>query len=275
MVEIDELNKIAMNKEKKHYTYKSIDFLTDVKTCKNLVVLFHGIGNSSIYPIFRGYNYNFENSMVMSISDPLIKYYNEVNIGWYLDTEKYPNTTNTINEILNYLKKLCQIKNIIFVSNCSGALISLKLACIMNEYCLIANPHTILKSNDTFVHGHWNDDSLKNGFRMPLKSEDNYKKVKILHQILIENNDKICSFEMLDSRTFFELYGLPKKLVCFTHKKDYTVDWLLKLKEYFKKNDKKKIYIELNDEPCKSPHHSPFKTGKNLKYSINSILRTI
>ena len=43
---------------------------------KYLVVLFHGKAKSS--PIFRGYDYFFENANVMSISDPLLKYYKEI-----------------------------------------------------------------------------------------------------------------------------------------------------------------------------------------------------
>lgn len=271
MVNLNSLNEITFHKEKIRYTYKLIDFLVNIKNANNLIVLFHGTANGASYPIFRGYNYNFPESIVLSISDPLVKLYKSLNIGWYLDSKKY-NITGNIKEIVDHIKKLCNIKKVIFVSNCSGALISLKLSCIMNEYCLIANPHTIIKSNDCSIYPHWSDESLINGYRMPLSSTDNYKKVKILNQYLKEDNNEITSFDLLDARNFFKDYGMPKLLICYTHKDDYTAEWILKISEYYKNINNQNIIITLNDKKNVSPHHTPFRDNNDLKKSIQSLI---
>ena len=267
---INNLNSIKYSNEKIHYTYKNIDFLTNIKKSNNFIILFHGIANKLIYPVFRGFDYNFNNSIVMSIADPLIKYYNNVQIGWYLDTKLYPDTTNIIIEIINHIKNICDIQNIIFVSNCSGALIAVKLASILNQYCLIANPHTILKADDINDYTHFSDLSIQNGYRMPLSSNDNYTKKIILHEILKQNKDTI-DFNLLDSRNFFKQYGFPKFLICYTHQDDYTAEWILKINEYYKKYNNNNIEIILNDIKVPSPHHEPFKNN-NLKNEINNLL---
>jgi len=259
-------------KKKKKYTYKLIDFLVNIKKANNLIVLFHGTAAGAKYPIFRGYDYNFSESVVLSISDPLIKLYKGLKIGWYLDTKKYDITLN-IKEIVEHIKKICNIKKVIFVSNCSGALIALKLSCIMNEYCLIANPHTIIKSKDCFVYNHWSESSLEKGYKMPLTHKDGNKKVKILNEFLKDDNNEIISFDLLDSRNFIKEYGIPKLLVCYTHKKDYTAEWILKIKEYC--NDNENIKIIFNNSDCISPHYSPFKGDNNLKKSINRLINII
>ena len=274
MVKLNSLNEISFHEEKKEYTYNLINFLVNIKNANNLIVLFHGTARGSSYPIFRGYNYYFSKSIVLSISDPLIKLYKGLNIGWYLDTKKY-NITENIKEIVDHIKKLCNIKKIIFVSNCSGALIALKLSCIMNEYCLIANPHTIIKSNDCLTYSHWSVESLINGYRMPLSSKDNYKKVKILNQYLKEDNNEITSFNLLDARNFFKDYGIPKLLICYTHKDDYTAEWILKINEYYKNINNKNIIITFNDKENASPHHAPFRDNNNLTKSIETLIDKI
>jgi len=274
MVLINSLDNINFHKEKKNYTYNLIDFLVDIKYAKNMIVLFHAIADYSMYPIYRGYDYNFEESIVLSISDPLIKLYKGLNIGWYIDTKKY-NITNNILEIVKYIKNKCNCKNIIFSSNCSGALIALKLSCMMNEYCLIANPHTILKSEDCSIYAHWTNESLINGFRMPLSKNDNYKKVKILNEFLKENNDEILSLDLLDGRNFLKKYGIPKLLLCYTHKDDYTAEWINKINNFYKENNDNNIKIIFNDKQNVSPHHTPFKDNNNLKLSINNLINIL
>ena len=270
---IHKLNDIKYSNIKIHYIYKSIDFLTNIKKSKNFIILFHGIANKSIYPVFRGFDYNFNDSIVMSIADPLIKYYNNIQIGWYLDTKLYPDTTSTIIEIINHIKNICEIQNIIFVSNCSGALIAVKLASILNQYCLIANPHTIIKALDINDCNHFSDLSMQHGYRMPLIKKDNYYKKIILHEILKQNND-IIDFDLLDSRNFFKQYEFPKFLICYTHQDDYTAEWILKIKEYYKKYNNDNIKIIFNDKKVNSPHHEPFK-NTTLKNAIDNLLNNI
>jgi len=274
MIKLNSLNEMNFHEKKEEYSYKLIDFLVNIKSANNLIVLFHGTADGASYPIFRGYDYSFSESIVLSISDPLVKLYKGLKIGWYLDTKKY-NITENIKEIVSHITKMCNIKKVIFVSNCSGALIALKLSCIMNEYCLIANPHTIIKSNDCLNYSHWSDESLINCYRMPLSSSDNYKKVKILNQYLKEDNNEITSFDLLDARNFFKDYGIPKLLVCYTHKDDYTAEWILKINEYYKNINNNNIIITLNDKENVSPHHTPFKDNNNLQKSIQTLIDKI
>lgn len=272
MVLLKSLDELNFNTNKEKYKYKEIDFLCNIKPAKTIVVIFHGIGHHTIYPIFRGYNYNFTDSIVLSISDPLINIYKGLKIGWYLDTKKHKFQADML-DIIKHIKTKCNAQNIIFSSNCSGALIAVKFACMLKEYCLIANPHTILKSDDCLDYLHWTDESLSHGYRMPLNSDN--KKVKILNQFLKENNDEIDR-ETLDSRVFLRKYGIPKKLICYTHTNDYTKEWILKMEKIYKdKNCTDKIRIILNEEACKSPHHSPFKSGNNLSLSIQKLISEI
>ena len=269
---LNSLDQLKHSNKKKKYTYKNISFLTNIEKKDYLVVMFHGISNINIYPVFRGYDYYFNNANVLSITDPLVKYYPQLKIGWYLNTIKYPKTTETVIEIVKHIKKICNSKKIIFVSNCSGALFALKLSCMLNEICLIANPHTIIKSSDCWDHYHWNDESLEKGYRMPLMKEDNYKKVNILNEIIKKNDDKILSFNDLDGRNYFKRYGFPLYLLGYTHKNDYTAKWLIKIKECY--NDNKNIKIIFNDVITNKPHHSPFMNS-NLRNEVNILLNEL
>ena len=94
MVKLNSLNEMNFHEQKKEYTYKLIDFLVNIKSTNNLIVLFHGTASGARYPIFRGYNYSFSESIVLSIADPLIKLYKGLSIGWYLDSKKYNITEN-------------------------------------------------------------------------------------------------------------------------------------------------------------------------------------
>ena len=202
----------------------------------------------------------------------MVKYYPQLKIGWYLNTIKYPNTTKTIIEIVKYIKNICNSKKVIFVSNCSGALIAVKLSCMMNEICLIANPHTIIKSKDAWTHYHWKDESLKNGYRMPLLKKDNYKKVLIINEIIKKNDDKILDYEDLDCRNYFKKHGFPTYFYGYTHINDYTAEWLNKILDCYKNSNNNNISIIFNNEICSSPHHKPFIGNINFKQILNNII---
>ena len=51
------------------------------KTFTKLVCIFHGGRCGAQLPIFRGYNYFFKDTIVLSISDPLYSIYNDINMA--------------------------------------------------------------------------------------------------------------------------------------------------------------------------------------------------
>ena len=110
----------------------------------------------------------------MSIADPLIKYYNNIKIGWYFNTVKYPDTFKNIVEIIFIIKNKCNTDNLVFVSNCSGAMIALKLACYFKQKVCIANPHIILKSKKLWNYRHFQDYALKTGYHQVINLRRNF-----------------------------------------------------------------------------------------------------
>ena len=148
---ISTLRHIKNSPNKIEYKYKDTYFLTNFqKSATNLVVLFHGGGNTYPAPIFRGYDYYFDNTIVLSISDPLCAFYKDINIGWYFDTKKHTITGNII-EIIKYIQNNSSVKNTLCVAQCSGSMIALRVGSILNVSVLITNPHLILKQDiDTF-----------------------------------------------------------------------------------------------------------------------------
>ena len=83
------------------------------------------------------------------------------------------------------------------------------------------------------------------------------------------------SFNLLDVRNFLKDYTIPKLLMVYTHKNDYTAEWLLKINEYYKSVNNNNIIITLNDKKNVSPHHNPFKDNNNLNKSIQTFINKI
>lgn len=258
---------IKINKCKTQYEYKNIDFLVSTFPKKrNLVVFFHGGRCGANLPIFRGYNYSFDDSNILSFSDPNLKYYS-TNIGWYLNTTEHPTTRNDIIFVINQVKKLTNPVNIVFVAQCSGALIALQLACMYNEYAFITNPHLILKSLDCTVYNSWTDTPITNKYNnveyLPLK------------KILDNKNESITSHKDLDIRNALK-GGLPKNLIIYAHRDDYTSEWILKVKEFYMKiNQLDKCCVYLHDTVCKSPHHCPLPNNSSLSDYLDRYFKTI
>jgi len=268
------LDIIQNHNDKKKYKYNNIHFLTSTAKKDFLVVGFHGMASHSVYPVFRGYDYSFKNANILSISDPLHGYYKDLTIGWYLNTKKYSNTVRNILEIVEHIKKITGATNIIFISNCSGGIIASRLACMTNQYALIANPHTIVRSNETWIHYHWNDQSIEYGYRMPLLQNDNFKKIPVMSGILKKNNDELLDINDLDIRSYIKSYGFPKQIRAYTHINDYTAEWLHKLSDFYKTHNNSTLNVVFNKNKVKSPHHSPFN-NTNLKTEIQKFINDI
>lgn len=263
-MEIKSLDELIINKNKKHYIYKNIDFYTNIEKVEKLIVIFHGGRCGAKIPIFRGYDYYIDNSNILSISDPLYKYYDNINIGWYFNTKKTPFICNNIIKIIKKIKKIGNSKTILFVAQCAGSLIATKLSCIFNEYLLITNPHLILKADDITPYYHWSDKAIKNKYY--LRSDN--RKVPILHSILLDDNNDLLDYDDLDIRKIIKKYNLPKKMYIISHKDDYTAEYIKAVNKYI--NNNKICNVYLHDTKCKIPHHCPFPPGKKLlDYIIN------
>tara|TARA_Y100000389_G_C17375832_1_gene471592 strand:- start:312 stop:1109 length:798 start_codon:yes stop_codon:yes gene_type:complete len=249
---------IKSNDSLKQYNLKNIDFLVSTYiNRKNLIIFFHGGRSGANLPIFRGYNYTFNDSNILSFSDPLLKYYN-TNIGWYLNTTKHPSLRNDIISIINKIKDITKPNNLIFVAQCSGTLIAVELACIFNEYVFITNPHLIVKSDDCMVFDSWTD--------TPSSNKYNNKDYIPLKSILKKNKESIITYDDLDIRNAFINHGIPKHMTIYAHIDDYTVEWILKVKEYYIQiNNLDKCDIILHKTDCKSPHHCPLPNNAPLK----------
>ena len=264
-------------KIKKMFNYKGVDFLCNLMKANNLVVMFHGKSFFKEYPVFRGYNYNFVNTVVLSIADPNIKQYNDVTVGWYLNTLKYPDTFSKIVEIISFVKNKCDINNIVFASNCSGALIALKLGCHFKQRVCIANPHTIIKSKDLWTHWHLQEYAYNTGYHPGNKPQGGTLEPgveKVFIGILKDNKDDISDKEDLDIRNHMVKYGFPKHISIYTHINDYTAEWANALSEFSKKNNYDDIKITFNHKKNVSPHHTPFD-NYNLRSAIQKELDNI
>ena len=138
---IKNLNKIDCNNSKK-YNYKNVNFLykPNLKNKSCLTVFLHGKCSLTEEPIYRGYNYTFENSSVLCLSDGLRQYYKQ-NYCWYLSTKKH-NYEDVYLEILNFFNNKYDI--IIFTGTSAGGYFSLYLAGVFNQYALISNSQIFL-----------------------------------------------------------------------------------------------------------------------------------
>ena len=101
---INELNNID-NNGNNFYSYKGLNFLSKLKSNnKNLVICFHGAvpGNGIDRIIFRGYNYEIDNTNIVCISDYLLNIYHDYKVNWTLSTYKH-NVEYIYEELFKYL----------------------------------------------------------------------------------------------------------------------------------------------------------------------------
>ncbi|KPA10238.1 Sulfotransferase [Candidatus Magnetomorum sp. HK-1] len=263
ILQIHNLEEINNGMDKKHYIYNNVQFLTNSFKARRLIVIFHGTRANMKMPIFRGYNYFFKDAVVISISDPVCELYPELKKCWFLDTHKI-NVSKIVIDIVSFIKQRCGCNDILFSSNCSGALFALKLACILNENLLIANPHLVLNTTS-----HWTKESIEAGYRMPLKEDEirSGKRVPILNEKVKQDPDNFFLYPFdLDAIEITKIFGLPKKIFAITHKNDYTREGMERISHYISSNNLsnnnyKFIY---HNTPTDSPHHTPFPPNLSL-----------
>lgn len=257
VIKIKKLNQLKVNEQKNKYLYKNINFMIDIKKVDNLIIMFHA-RVLNMKPIYRGRQYYFKKASVLSISDSLFELYRIekkdklFDLSWYIETNKCKFHNNII-ELIDFLKENYEYKKLIFVGQCSGALMAVYMASFFNGIAVFTNPHLILHKE------------VQN--RQWYKQELPYIK-----KVLTDNDDNILNEKYLDVRNFKP----PKKIYGFSHIKDYTYHNVNLYKEYLNKiNYNNYDIVEHDTEPAKNrtPHHTHFtKNFKNMKKFLETLL---
>ena len=146
------------------YEYKNLNFLSKLKTTNtNLVVLFHGCIAQKTSNVFRGFDYVFENTDVVCVSNTLTNIYTELQISWYLSSKKY-DVTGICHELFSFLMDAKKYKNVIFTGSSAGAYPSIYYASIFNKIAIIGNPQIYLELDGRYKNAQTllkqNDDEL-------------------------------------------------------------------------------------------------------------------
>lgn len=199
---IAELNNIDINTNN-FYNYKGLNFLSKL-SCKNknLVIIFHGaVPNNGINRIiFRGYNYEIDNTNIICICDYLLNKYHEYKVNWTLSTDKH-NVEYIYDELFTYLVTEQKYNKIIFTGTSAGGFPSLKFACKFNCIALLSNSQIYLEEYGKNIK------SWKQGFYH-------------LKNMVEKNNDKLI-YENKQIEHIIHEYK-PKKVIIFNNKKDLT-----------------------------------------------------
>lgn len=135
-------------KEEMHYQYQEIDFYFKPSSItKSIVICFHGAIRPSIsVPVFRGYNFQLENSDILSFSDKLIEKYrkDKLFMGWFLNSPEN-NYTSIYMNIIQYFLNKKSYKTILFYGASAGGFPALYFASRFQKKCLIGNPQVFLE----------------------------------------------------------------------------------------------------------------------------------
>lgn len=154
---------------------------------KTLTVLFHGRVPKNSYPIFRGYNYELENSDILSLSDRLQKETN-LEVCFFLHyIEQYI-------EIIDAIKTQGNYDNILFFASSGGGYIALFMASYFHQYAFTANG---------FYYDH----------------SEHYRRLKA--KVQNKNNQNNQNYFIgMDIEKVFEHFTLPKHISLFSNECD-------------------------------------------------------
>lgn len=254
---INELNSID-NDANNFYNYNGLNFLSKMNSKnENIVISFHGAvqneGTNRI--IFRGYNYEIDNTNIICISDYLLNIYDKYKVNWALSTEKH-NIEHIYRELFTYLINQKKYNKVIFIGTSAGGFPSLKFACIFNCIALISNSQIYLEEygkNRDWGFGH-----LKN---------------------MVENNNDKLLYKNKQIENIINEHK-PKKVIIYNNRKDTTYKKdIVPLIQYI--NNKKISHLfEINlfdydgiIPAGKKHHHIQFPDNKNQIHILREFIK--
>lgn len=227
-----------------HYTWKDVDFLyKHKKTNRKLVVFFHGALNDtniSAYT-FRGYDYEFPNTDILSLSNLLIKKYHKTKkilLSWYLSTKDHnhlPLYTGIFDKIL---KK--KYDKVLFTGTSGGGYPAIFFSSLYHSECLISNSQIYLNKYNYFA--------------------------KLLAHLKITESDLDIDIEKHIMKR-----GPPKKIYLYTNQRDvnhyenHTLPFIVFLKKNsYDSNIEVNIFI--GDEPKPNQTHHTVQFPNKQKH---------
>lgn len=258
---IEFLSSINLNSNN-FYNYKGLNFLSKIhNNHNNLIIIFHGsvptqvdnnIGIDRI--IFRGYNYDIDNTDTICICDYLLNIYNDYLVNWTLSTVNH-NVENIYIDLFTYIINHKKYNKIIFTGTSAGGFPSIKYASYFKETALISNSQLYL---------------------------ENYKLNKGFYQL--KNIVEKCGDKLLYNDKDIEKYVLnsnPKEIIYFINSRDwtYTQDFIHFYKFIIKNNLRKRLSLyefKYNGKipKGKDQHHIQFPNNESYlnilsKYILN------
>ncbi len=148
---ITNLDEIKYN-EKNIYNYNGFSFLCNFNNKnKYLVVNFHGAIPQTFNPIFRGYDYNINNTDIICISDYILDLYkhrllyNKKFCNWSLSTKKH-DVDALYNEVLSVIIGHKKYYKVVFTGTSAGGFPSIKFASYFNAIAIISNSQLYLEN---------------------------------------------------------------------------------------------------------------------------------
>jgi predicted esterase YcpF (UPF0227 family) len=220
------------------YNYKEFNFLTKFRNRNtNLVIFFHGALPAIEDRIccFRGFNYEIENTDIISVSDLLISIYQNFQLSWFFSSAKH-NITNIYIEVFDSLLNRKPYNKVIFTGTSGGGYPSLYFSSFYKKTALIANAQIY---------------------------PEHYWHYKELITKLTENNDKLL-YENKEIEKII-LNQQPEKIYLYQNLKDHCLKYISNayyspFVKFIKDNNLDHI-LHLNlfngiDPPADKTHHN-------------------
>lgn len=190
------------------FNYNGLNFLIKSNpNNKNIVFCFHGAvwepdgGEGINRIIFRGYDYEIENTDIICICDYLLNQYDEYVVNWTLSTKKH-NIEIIYQELISYIFSRKQYRKILFTGTSGGGYPSIKFASIYKETALVSNSQLYLElyidNREGLNHGF-------NGLQRIIKYYNDeliYDNKDIEKHILQSNPKKVIMYNNILDSTF-------------------------------------------------------------------------
>lgn len=146
---IDSLGKVSARVTNKVYHYKGVYFLwKPVLNAKNLLVSFNGAIREHMVGrlVFRGYNYQFENTSILCIADSILLQHQGILLAWYQDLDSASKYEEVYERIISYIIGFSKSSSVLFTGTSGGGYPAIKYASLYGASALVANCQLYLGS---------------------------------------------------------------------------------------------------------------------------------